>query len=213
MLYSSMSCYVICCTLSQLSSKSRKIDSLESSVAELQQEYKMLQSASHTTCSTKLPSIAPPPGSHGEHAEDHDSLESGSMRMAETAEISTQTTETAFMLCTQCSSMQSALVNSASLVSGLCKAHSLRSRFGIYDWKALVNSGGIEISKWYHSLQVDVAALEENAGILTDKMERLTAERDKLGKQVTFLKDKNHSLDIHLKALKVSNNYCMLLSY
>ena len=94
-------------------------------------------------------------------------------------------------------------MNSAALISGLCKAHKLCSRFTIYDWNALAKKGGIEVTKWYDSLQVDVTALEENLKLLTGKVEGLTSERDKLEKRVTLLKQKNQSNDMHISALKV----------
>ncbi len=182
----------------QLSSKSRKIDSLESSVSELQQ---VLQSSSSVASATKLPALIAAQASAEQ--EEQATSASESTRIAETAEICTQTTETAFMLCAQCSTTQSTLVISANLVSRLCKAHTLRSRFAIYDWNALAKKGGIEITKWYDSFRIDMTALEENVVLVMGKLESLTSERDKLGKQVTHLKEKNQSLDIHVNALKV----------
>ena len=127
-----------------------------------------------------------------------------STKAPETNEICTQTTETAFMLCAQCSITQAALVDSADLISGLCKASNLRSMFAIYDWNTLVKRGGIEIIKWCDSLKVDTSALKGNIIALVDKLEVLTSDKEKLKNQVAHLKEKNQSLDNHLNAVKVS---------
>lgn len=167
-------------------------------MTELQQA---LQSSPSVPSTSKLLVAVP---SQASGTESHAILESvPTKKVVETSEICTQTTETAFMLCAHCSTIQSALVNTASQVTGLCGAHSLRSRFAIYDWEALVKKGGIDIVTWSDSLRVDMVALEDEANSLIGKVEGLTSERDKLKKQVALLKEKNQSLDIHINALKV----------
>lgn len=124
--------------------------------------------------------------------------------LPEVATISTQTTDTAFALCAQCSDTQLALVNSAHLITGLCKRHTLKPRFSAYNWKSLAMTGGIDIASWCAALRTDVAALDDSTRSLLQKTEALTIEKNELEKRVIRLKSKNQTLDVQLTSLKVS---------
>lgn len=124
--------------------------------------------------------------------------------LPEVTTISTQTTDTAFALCAQCSDTQLALVDSAYLITDLCNRHTLKPRFSAYNWKSLAKTGGLNIASWCSALRSDVAALDNSTRTILLKTDELTTEKSDLEKRVLRLKSKNQILDVQLASLKVS---------
>lgn len=125
-------------------------------------------------------------------------------------DVCTQTTDTAFALCAQCSATQLGLIESARLVSGLCEGLYLDSRFLSYNWNALAKIGGLEIADWCEALRIDVRALDKTSRSLLDRIEALTSERDKLNEDVSQLKGDAKALDVQLNSIKVRLFFCEL---
>ena len=181
--------------------KSKQIISLESSFSELQQECQSLQSklqqssavtpASSTTKQSQL-SSEPFTAAGAFHS-----------RSPELVSSHTQTTDTAFVLCAQCSATQQGLLQSARLVTGLCERHNLKSRFSLCDLPALEQMGGLEVANWCEAIQIDVRALDESSRTLLERVEALSQERDQLTQTIQQLQNNSRSLDAQLTSLKV----------
>lgn len=120
------------------------------------------------------------------------------------SDVCTQTTDTAFALCAQCSTTQLGLMESAQLVTGLCERCDLKSKFSSYDWESLVKVGGLEIANWCESMRMDVEALDEKNCFLVETVEELTSERDRLDNYVHQLENRIKSVDVQLTSLKVN---------
>ena len=180
--------------LLQLATKTNQIDSLNSSLFELQQQYKQL-----------LLAVAGTPFDPTQNSDQDiaNLMGTNTDALPKSTDACVQTTDTAFALCAQCNETQLALVDSAQLISRLCDRNLLKSKFSSCDWNTQMKVGRLDVANWYGALQADVASLDERSCLLMRSVEDLNLERDKLEEGSQKLKNKMHALEMQLNSLKV----------
>lgn len=182
----------------QLSMKTEQVASLNSSLCELKQQHKLLLSA-----------VAGTPFDPTETTDREESEANSLAPVSEAPNVTDaciQTTDTAFALCAQCTETQSALVDSAKLISILSDRNLLKSKFSSCDWDTLMKIGRLDVANWYEALQTDVAALDERSCLLMKSIEDLNLERDQLEESSQGFISEIQALEMQLGSLKVSSS-------
>lgn len=183
--------------------ESKQVASLESSFSKLQQEHQSLQASLQSDMATPDSALNKQQENSDESCSQPLMRNLLYLRAPEVVDVSTQTTDTAFALCAQCSATQLGLVESAQLMAELCERHGLQSSFSSCDWSALEKVGGLEVGKWCQAVEIDVGALDKAICSLSERVKALSLERDELCENVHQLEVNSLALNSQLEALKV----------
>ena len=124
-------------------------------------------------------------------------------KLKEMTTVSTQTTDTAFALCTRCSQTQETLISVASSVSVLCHEEGLASGLAKVDWEALAKIGGMELGKWNGNLNADLCSIGKHCCRLKQTVVELELERDAHKQTVGQLEREIQQLSNQMDTLQV----------
>ena len=116
---------------------------------------------------------------------------------------STQTTDTAFALCAQCSNTQQMLIEVADLMATLCHEQEEKSSMAKVDWQALAKVDGLEVSKWRRCLKTDLRSVSELCRRLRERVGGLELECDTHKSVVGKLENEMEQLSTQMDALQV----------
>lgn len=94
----------------------------------------------------------------------------------EQSSVSTQTLETSFALCIQCSATQATLTSVAGKIAAFNKELRLPAQMSETDWSCEVESGGLEVERWEEALTTDLAAIGSHCRTLVNRTEQLQGE-------------------------------------
>lgn len=132
-------------------------------------------------------------------------IKSASSLMTPSINVATQTTETGFALCIQCTDTHRTLAELAQTVSNVSSAHRLPSDLSVRDWVALVSIGGLEVGDWARRFKTDLEALSSHASSQESRVKELEGELMERKETLLLMEEEMESLAVHIKHLQVNN--------
>ncbi len=121
--------------------------------------------------------------------------------------VSTQTTETGFALCIQCSDTHRTLAELAQTVSTVSSTHQLPSALSARDWVGLASVGGLDTGDWAERFKRDLNALSSHTTLQECRVKELEEELAEKKDIVRIMEDDINSLRAHINHLQVNTLY------
>ncbi len=118
--------------------------------------------------------------------------------------MSTQTTETGFALCLQCTGTHQTLVELADTVINVASTHKLKSELSTKDWAGLVSVGGLDTREWAECFTTDLKALSHRARSQECRVKELEEQLAERREVVLAMEGEITSLTAHVNHLQVT---------